>query len=36
MFPAVLLHESPVSRSDKTRTVMSFNIPVGNFYAESN
>ena len=33
LFPAVLLHESPVSRSDKTRTIMSFNIPVGKFYA---
>ena len=27
-FPSVLLHESPVSKSDKQRTIMSFNIPM--------
>lgn len=27
-FPSVLLHESPVSKSNKQRTIMSFNIPM--------
>ena len=27
-FPSVLLHEAPVSVSDKQRTIMSFNIPL--------
>ena len=27
-FPSLLLHESPVSPSDKERTIMSFNIPL--------
>jgi hypothetical protein len=27
-FPSLLLHESPVSPSDKQRTIMSFNIPL--------
>ena len=27
-FPSVLLHESPMSKSDKQRTIMSFNIPM--------